>query len=235
MAESTTDPLEKAVLSGALFAGPDPEGREPRASGRQTGSDISDGSDDGNENDEDERGFVHPSELDGDDEGSSNMAGRAAGKGSYKTGVKGVLADYREQQAANRLNNARPVPKFPSASRQRDQNGAEDEDDIFLSDSEQDARESYRRKRIEELKKMGSAERSSAVAATKGRPRFGHLREIGQSQFVKAVEESEGVYVLVHVYDPVSFLTTHANLSEETGLSDYSSRAYRSAMPSTYI
>jgi hypothetical protein len=36
------------------------------------------------------------------------------------------------------------------------------------------------------------------------RGRFGHLREVGLKGFVPAVEENQNVWVVVHIYDPVS-------------------------------
>jgi hypothetical protein len=38
------------------------------------------------------------------------------------------------------------------------------------------------------------------------RGRFGHLREVGLKGFVPAVEEDRNVWVVVHIYDPVSAL-----------------------------
>lgn len=80
------------------------------------------------------------------------------------------------------------------------------ESDELISDGEREAKESYRRKRMQEMMKMGSSERNgnSNVAPAGSRAKFGHLREIGQSQFVKAIEEKSDVTVVVHVYDPVS-------------------------------
>ena len=42
---------------------------------------------------------------------------------------------------------------------------------------------------------------------TRQRGRFGHLREVGLSGFVPAVEEDRNVWVVVHIYDPVSAVT----------------------------
>lgn len=49
----------------------------------------------------------------------------------------------------------------------------------------------------------GGGELSKRVPLSKGR--FGHLREVGERGFVQAVEsEDRNVWVLVHIYDPVS-------------------------------
>jgi hypothetical protein len=43
--------------------------------------------------------------------------------------------------------------------------------------------------------------------------RFGHLREVGVDGFVSAVEEERGVWVVVHLYEPVSLLFLPSFLS----------------------
>lgn len=213
MADNVTDPLEEAVLSGAIFAGPDPEGEEPY---RQASDDDFD-SDDGGP-------------------GAAGFPGGGAGGGpsmpsgpvkttkgqSHNTGVKGVLADYRNR------NNDKPStssksPKAPSKAafknnafgkRSKDSNTAElsDSSSLGLSDSEQDARDAYRRKRIEEMKQMGSEERRTSSSQQK----FGHLREVGQSQFIKAIEDRNALCVVVHVYDPVSLSKISPQWSSQT-------------------
>lgn len=190
MAESVTDPLEKAVLSGALFAGPDPEGREPRRAGSPSTSEELSLTDD------EDRGFVPPSE--GDLEPGPSRKSNGA---RHRTGPKGVLADYREQQEEKRVEQEHRLNKG------MDRLYVEDDHD---DEEEREALEAYRRQRIAEMKKMGSAERHQANDfASTGDDNtsiaFGHLREVGQAGFLKAIEETPAsVTVVIHVYDPVS-------------------------------
>lgn len=202
MADNVTDPLEKAVLSGAIFAGPDPEGEEPYRA-------------------------ADDSDFDSDDAGASGFPGVTNGgtapmpggpvkttKGqSHNTGVKGVLADYRNRNNETPFTsskNGKPSSKAfkgLSVSQSRKDVDAElsDSSSLGLSDSEQEARDAYRRKRMEEMKLMGSQERrTNSTQQT-----FGHLREVGQSQFIKAIEDRTALCVVVHIYDPVSPYSFH--------------------------
>lgn len=196
MADNVTDPLEKAVLSGAIFAGPDPEGEEPYRPAEGSDSDS---------NDEGAAGFAGAANG-----GSSSMpAGQVkTTKGqSHNTGVKGVLADYRNRNndapssSSKNGKSGKATLRGLSISQSKKDEDAElsDSSSFGLSDSEQEARDAYRRKRIEEMKLMGSQERRENST----QQRFGHLREVGQSQFIKAVEDRNAVCVVVHVYDPV--------------------------------
>lgn len=209
MADSVTDPLEKAVLSGWIFAGPDPEGEEPRR-------------------------LAEDSDIDSDDDGVPGFSVGEAHQGSaslpsgpirttkgqsHNTGVKGVLADYRNR------NNDKPPPsgrndkltskafRGLSVSQAAKDSNAElsESSSLGSSDGEQEARDAYRRKRMAEMKLMGSQERR----ANSTRQRFGHLREVGQSHFIKAIEDRNALCVVVHVYDPSipSCLVINAHLS----------------------
>ena len=190
MAETVTDPLEKAVLSGAIFAGPDPDGPERRANGeRDSDHDKASSGNDGEADDDDdddldsEYGIVPPSEM------PSGGPVRTTKGQSHNTGVKGVLADYR-----NRNN-----PQW-----RQEGNAQSAENDLDESDGEQEAREAYRKQRIQEMMKMGSTERAETIGGPRYRAKFGQLREVGQEQFLKATEAQDGVMVIVHVYSPVS-------------------------------
>ena len=204
MADNVTDPLEKAVLSGAIFAGPDPEGEEPH---RQASDDDFD-SDDGGPG---AAGF--PGVAGGGPASMPSGPVKTTKGQSHNTGVKGVLADYRNRNndkpsttTSSKSPNAHSKATFKSTAfrrRSKDSNAElSDSSSLGLSDSEQDARDAYRRKRIEEMKLMGSEERRSSSLQQK----FGHLREVGQSQFIKAIEDRHALCVVVHVYDPVSLL-----------------------------
>ena len=210
MAHTTTDAVEAAVLSGAIFAGRDPDGSEPhRRSSSSRDSSAGDSSDD------EGIGFVNPSDAtEPPGIASETMPTKAM---SHNTGVKGVLADYREHQRQD----SRQLPSInalkgrvnPTSNRRTGSAFASSEASSSgeLSDGEQKAKELYRQKRMNEVLKMGSGERRTMHNA----PKFGHLREIGQDQFVKATDELEGTTVIVHVYDPVrpSFMKQTHKLS----------------------
>lgn len=253
MASTSTDPLERAVLSGALFAGPDPEGREPDRSRDDDDDDYTLDDDDGDDVDgapsDTDIGFVPPSEAAAASSSGAGQLARAttSRRGqSHNTGVKGVLADYRaskQQQQHKQPSRTTASQSITSRLPKDVHNGVEgislsdaaaDDDDLDSSEGEREAKERYRRQRMAEMMKMGSGERRDVIIASKatgglshstkrvngeergtataaagrirhgGLGRFGHLREVGQHQFVHATEEAEGVTVVVHVYDPVS-------------------------------
>lgn len=198
MADNVTDPLEKAVLSGAIFAGPDPEGEEPY----RPASDDDFDSDDG-----DATGFPG---ADGSDSQSMPSGPVKTTKGqSHNTGVKGVLADYRNRNngktsSPSRKETSRTRKAFKSMStstRNNDNDEGLPDSSLSadLSEGENEARDAYRRKRMEEMRLMGSSERQENTS----RHKFGHLREVGQSQFIRAVEDRAAQCVVVHVYDSV--------------------------------
>lgn len=189
MAETVTDPLEKAVLSGALFAGPDPDGPERRANGQPDSdddhhNDAVNGSEQDDDDDDDDSGlgFLPPNEV--SNSSSVNGPVRTTKGQSHNTGVKGVLADYK-----NRNN----------PSWRQDGNDSDNQDD-----GEREAREAYRKKRIAEMMQMGSNERSDTISGPRYKGKFGQLREVGQDQFLRATEAQDGTLVIVHVYSDVS-------------------------------
>jgi hypothetical protein len=213
MADTVTDPLEKAVLSGAIFAGPDPEGEEPRRT-----PDHSDFEDDDGVGPS--AGFAEQSNA---APGSSNGPVKTTKGQSHNTGVKGVLADYRNRNNGKgstaghkKKNGTRTIRKGVKGLTIETEEGNESTDSLDdllaeadgLSDGgEQDARDAYRRKRIEEMKMMGSQERRTNAT----QERYGHLREIGQDQFIKAIEDKSAHCVMVHVYDIVSLDVLHSS------------------------
>ncbi|KAM0745905.1 RNI-like protein [Meredithblackwellia eburnea MCA 4105] len=129
---------------------------------------------------------------------------QARGEGvTTKTGPKGVLADYEGSRAASAK--LPPLLAPPSATiislGPQDEEKEEDEDDEWgLNEIEDTA---WKRKRAAELSGSGSNAR---------RRRFGHLREVGEEQFLKAVdEEGEDVTVVVCLYEPHIPTCTHLN------------------------
>ena len=237
------DSLEQAVLSGAIFSGRDPDGPEPRQGRSSSNDGESSVVDSGNRTAQHENdvGFVHPSPIPSTSVQPISSSSMSARTMSHNTGVKGVLADYREQQRQDHrksqsfVNGASKVetknisrsakeqapsgPAFRESSQvsSSDELGDDDDDDDEgVSEGEQEAKRLYKRKRMDELFKMGSGERQN----TRKTPRFGHLREIGQHQFVKATEEKGGTIVVVHVYDSVG-ISAHPNPSGKRSFLHY--------------
>lgn len=224
MSDTVTDPLEKAVLSGAIFAGKNPDGEEPHRT--PSNSDIEDNDIDTEQAD---GGFAAPTAA--TNGGGSSSAPVTTTKGqSHNTGVKGVLSDYRNRnnhpsngndksnaagskgfrkgfKGLSLTSNSQKHSNFTDTSHELSQSSDDDGDDDGLSEGERDAREAYRRKRIQEMQKTGSGERdavSSNGRLHQHQQKFGHLREVGQDQFVKATEDRNAQCVLVHIYSPVS-------------------------------
>ena len=111
---------------------------------------------------------------------------RSIGMGPGRTGVKGVIRDRREAEAAARARRAEEVREINRAMEKASLGGktwAEEE----------------RERRAAEARAEGTG--TSRGARSGGR--YGHLREVGVRSYVQAVEEDRNVWVVVHIYDPV--------------------------------
>ena len=110
--------------------------------------------------------------------------------GPGRTGVKGVIRDRNE-----------------AAARERSRKG------------EERAELAARMERANLGGKTFLEELDDPIALEgRQRGRFGHLREVGLSGFVPAVEEDRNVWVVVHIYDPVSATTHMLRLTPTTHL-----------------
>jgi hypothetical protein len=97
--------------------------------------------------------------------------------GPGRTGVKGVIRDRNEAAARERSKKAGELAELAARMNRANLGGK-----TFL----------------EERDEPITLERQQ-------RGRFGHLREVGLKGFVPAVEEEDqNVWVVVHIYDPVS-------------------------------
>jgi hypothetical protein len=118
------------------------------------------------------------------------------GMGPGRTGVKGVIRDRDEAEGRERDKRARELgaameklgrshlggKTFLEEEREK----GEDADELVLKE----------RERTEERRNVFGNTRQG---------RFGHLREVGVSGFLGAVEgEARGTWVVVHLYEPVS-------------------------------
>ena len=109
--------------------------------------------------------------------------------GPGRTGVKGVIRDRAEAESLARAKRADEIKELNRAMEKASLGGktwAEEEKERLAKIAAQEGRSTA----------------SSSKAARGGS--YGHLREVGVRSFVQAVEEDQTVWVVVHIYDPVS-------------------------------
>ena len=130
------------------------------------------------------------------------------GMGPGRTGVKGVIRDRAEANERARETRAREIKELNQRMEKASLGGK-----TFL--------EEERERQIEEALLEGGllgGNELEGIVPGKGKMRFGHLREVGVKNFVSSVEkEARDVYVVVHLYDPVSYnlCTTLIRLTRE--------------------
>lgn len=110
--------------------------------------------------------------------------------GPGRTGVKGVIRDRAEAVAQAK---AKRSVEMAALNRKLEQTSLATGGKTWAED--EDAR------RIEQGLEPIHGPRTLSSGSSK--PRFGHLREVGPSNFVESVEESNA-NVVVHIYDTVS-------------------------------
>lgn len=121
-------------------------------------------------------------------------AGESIGMKSGRTGVKGVIRDRNEMENIERERRVRRNKELSDKMESLNLGGMTYDEEKAFEDRE--ARRRFAEEDWEETKKARRALQS-------GKP--GHLREVGMSNFVNAIEEEErGVWVVVHIYDRVS-------------------------------
>lgn len=211
------DTLEQLVLSGALFNGNG--NREPGSPVRSRSPSQSRPSSPTAANSGDAVQFGSP-----DEEYESSYVGDSAhhrppeeqphesiGMGPGRTGVKGVIRDRDEAMERDREKareqrtelNAQMKKMDLSARTYFEEQDATDADPSGSSkqNREGDAWEGidgWRRKRLEEL-------RSGGTSGAGGPGMYGHLREVGLSGYLEAIEKvPRNVWVVIHLYDSVS-------------------------------
>lgn len=131
--------------------------------------------------------------------------------GPGRTGVKGVIRDRQEANAMLRAKKADEVKemnrKMEKASLGGKTWGEEERERV-----ERQARLEGRT--VQDILSKGEALRGANAGMDRGR--FGHLREVGLQGYLQAIEnEDPNVWVLVHIYDPVSIACTCCSLSNE--------------------
>ena len=120
------------------------------------------------------------------------------GMGPGRTGVKGVIRDRDEAAEIHREKKARELEEMRKKMEANSLGGK-----TFLEDERERAAKG---ERVDGLV-MNELEKDKSKRSVVGRKRgkFGHLREVGLKSFLGAVEnEDKSVWVVVHLYDPVS-------------------------------
>jgi hypothetical protein len=116
-----------------------------------------------------------------------------------RTGVKGVLRDRREHIDLEKEKRGWKVKEMNERMERMNLGG--------MTFSEEQAFDEQQKEEGERRTVQGvdwAERRRTKMEMRTGR--FGHLREVGVSNFVGAIEdEAPGVWVVVHIYDRVSF------------------------------
>ncbi|PIL25389.1 hypothetical protein GSI_13279 [Ganoderma sinense ZZ0214-1] len=181
--------IEDLVLSGRLFAPPS------RSSSPVRPLSPSDASEAWHPEADD---FAYDSDAERRAEIEAHVASQQPGEsqsigmGPGRTGVKGVIRDRREAEAAARARRAEEVRELNRAMEKASLGGrtwAEEERERRAAEA-----------RAEGVGEKGENGEKGKKGARGGR--YGHLREVGVRSYVQAVEEDRSVWVVVHIYDP---------------------------------
>lgn len=183
-------------------------GTHPALVGGNTGTTQRSRSDSMNSTPDDTPAFTVPTDGPTISNGTPSSSYRPRSGGANKTGPKGVIADFKAAQLAKAEDAGRSLHGMaklavtaPVIISLNDDSDEEKEDDAIVN---------YRRQRLAELN--GSGQRVGVGKV------FGHLREIGEAQFLSSIEEEDrDVAVVLHLYEPVRlvppflplFLSTH--------------------------
>ena len=140
--------------------------------------------------------------------------------GPGRTGVKGVIRDRNEALARERDRFQKRLLYIKARQEKMSlAHGGKttfEEDELRekeriarenVGSSEEDADDSEEEKRTYQSRSTKIYFDLREAAREDGRPVFGHLREVAPSNFIKAIEEEDQkVWVLVHLYEPVSYI-----------------------------
>lgn len=187
-------------MSGRLFNGEDPSSSPPRSPSPDhvSNNDWPEDAIENQESDADEsdteRAARHPSGMQ-----PANGPREPIGMRPGRTGVKGVIRDRNEAVQRERARRSREIEAINRKMEKASLGGK-----TYL--------EEEREKEWERAMEEGLAPIAERLAGGR-KGKFGHLREVGADGFVKAVERERGVWVVVHIYDPVRcFRLFHAHI-----------------------
>lgn len=138
--------------------------------------------------------------------------------GPGRTGVKGVIRDRDEAAEIRREKKAREVEEIRKRMEASSLGGK-----TFL---EEERERAAKGEKVDGLV-MNEVQKEESKRERKREGKFGHLREVGLKGFLGAVEnEDKSVWVVVHLYDPVSGISLSPALS-----TDYLSTVTRTLLP----
>lgn len=200
--------IEALVLSGELFNGPSGTNSPPRSA--SPGSDPGWHDEELQSAEENQRKRDQALDYDSDDARRDSIKAQIAkdnqpesiGMGPGRTGVKGVIRDRNEAVELEREKKARDVEALRQKMEKSSLGGK-----TYLEEEREKAARGEKSDQLVELeleKYMQQGSKRDNLGREK-EGRFGHLREVGLKGFLGAVEKEErGVWVVVHLYDPVS-------------------------------
>ena len=122
---------------------------------------------------------------------------QSIGMGPGRTGVKGVIRDRDEAALIQLEKKAKEIEETRKKMEATNLGGK-----TYLEEEWEKAMAGEKADQLvmKDLEKM--QERAGFFGTRKGR--FGHLREVGLKSFLPAVEEDKEVWVVLHIYEPVS-------------------------------
>jgi len=227
------DNLEQLVLSGALFSNAGDTASPPRSPGSSRAGSPSRADTDavlfapGGDDSEEEYGGTHvPSSSKAK---KAEEAHESIGLGPGRTGVKGVIRDRNEARERDSERKAKENEEVTERLKRMDlsartyfDDAEEEERRLKAMGLEKPKREGDAWKSLESWKKKRTLDFRSGEK--RGGGGYGHLREVGASGYVDAVENvPPGVWVVVHIYDAVSadaLFTLSLPLGGEAGVFD---------------
>lgn len=176
--------LEELVLSGKLFTGGSRSSSPERSPSPDAVKWPNDEDYDSEQEARDNIKKAAHSQADTDQQESVGM-------GPGRTGVKGVIRDRNEAESGARSKRAKEMEEMNRKMEKASLGGK-----TFL--------EEERERQLEKALMEGSEE--ITFSNVSGKPKFGHLREVGVDGFLRSVEQEEReIWVVIHIYDPVCF------------------------------
>ena len=221
IADSQYADVEALVLSGELFNG---TSRSSSPSRSITADDDDRGWHDdeyvaGKQKEYNEKGLDYDSDAERRDmikakEQQEMQLQQSIGMGPGRTGVKGVIRDRDEAAQIQREKKAKELEEMKHKMEATNLGGKtffEEEWEKVLMGEKADKLVAVDFEKLRE--KM-------VTFGGKRQGKFGHLREVGLNGFLSAVEkEDKHVWIVVHLYDPVSDLCSHSAFSHSPKVS----------------
>jgi hypothetical protein len=128
------------------------------------------------------------------EKGGNTILRESIGMKPGRTGVKGVIQDRNEMVELERERRGKKIQEMNEKMEKMNMGGM-----TYLEEKAFDEREEWKRYAEEEWADTRLAKQELRSG------KFGHLREVGVTNFVRALEdEASDVWVVVHIFDKVS-------------------------------